>query len=284
MLALFFSIGTAWAQSEKPLRLGLTAVVASENLRFFDRWAAYLTKKMGRPVEFIRRRSYREVMEMLEAGSIDFAWICGYPFVQRREPEYLQLMAVPIYQENPLYHSYIIVHRDSPYKTLDDLQEKVFAFSDPDSNSGFLYPQFLLANMGFHVERFFRETVFTFNHGETIEAVAERFADGGAVDSYIWEYLAEVKPEMVNKTRVINKSPPFGFPPLVARRGIDKETTARFSEIMISMSEDPEGRAFLKELKLDGFGIFAPELFQNIREIADEVKKARPWLSGNNRK
>ncbi|MBA1333584.1 ABC transporter substrate-binding protein, partial [Candidatus Endoriftia persephone str. Guaymas] len=39
-------------------------------------------------------------------------------------------------------------------------------------------------------ETFFRQTFFTFNHAETVQAVSEQVADGGAVDSYIWEYLA----------------------------------------------------------------------------------------------
>lgn len=269
------------AETVKPIRFGLTAVVVRENLRFLDQWAYYLSKRMGQPVEFVRRRSYREVMDMLESGSLDFAWICGFPYVQKRDPEFIKLISVPIYQGNPLYHSFIIVHKDSPYQSLDDLKGKTFAFSDPESNSGYLYPQYLLAEKGTNKEAFYRQTFFTFNHAETVEAVAEQFANGGAVDSYIWEYLKEFSPELADKTRVIKKSPAFGFPPLVARLGVDLETVWRMERVIKGMSKDPDGRKFLNGLKLDGFGDSPPNLFDNIREMVMKTRGVLPRASSS---
>ncbi len=166
------------ANPEPPIRFGLTAVVLTENLRFLDQWSHYLEQKMGRKVEFVLRKSYREVMDLLDSGGIEFAWICGYPYVQKREPESLKLLTVPVYRGAPRYHSYIIVHHNSPYKRFSDLKDKVFAFSDPDSNSGFLYTVALLAEKGEKPETFFRQTFFTFNHAETVQAVSDQVADG----------------------------------------------------------------------------------------------------------
>jgi len=263
-------------KATKPIQFGLTAVVLRENLRFLDQWAYYLSQEIGQPVEFVRRRSYREIMDMLEAGSLDFAWICGFPYVQNRKPEFIKLISVPIYRGEPLYHSFIIVHKNSPYQSLDDLKGKVFAYSDPDSNSGYLYPQFLLAKKGIRKETFFRQTFFTFSHAETVEAVAEQFADGGAVDSYIWEYLKKFQPELAKKTRVINRSPVFGFPPLVSRIGVDLETVWQMEKVLKQMSQDPAGRKFLDGLKLDGFGEAKAGLFDNIRNMATKTKNTHP--------
>jgi len=270
--------GAEQAQVSKPIRFGLTAVVVRENLRFLDQWAYYLSKKMGQPVKFVRRRSYREVMDMLESGSLDFAWICGFPFVQNRDPEFIKLISVPIYKGNPLYHSFIIVHRDSPHKSLNDLKGKTFAYSDPESNSGFLYPQYLLAKNGTNKNAYFRQTFFAFNHAETVEAVAERFADGGAVDSYIWEYMKEFRPEVADQTRIINRSPAFGFPPLVARLGVNLETVWKMERVIKGMSDDPEGRKFLNGLKLDGFGEASLPLFNNIREMVLKIRSSQSLI------
>ncbi len=263
---------------ETTVRFGLTAVVVTDNMRLLDRWAIYLSGKLGQPVEFVRRRSYRQVMDLLRAGEVDMAWICGYPFVQPRDPEFLELLAVPVYRTRPLYHSYIIVHEDSPYQDFGDLRGSVFAFSDPDSNSGFLYPQALLIDRDERPESFFRQTFFTFNHAETVEAVAARVADGGAVDSYVWEYLAKLRPDMVGRTRVIHRSPVFGFPPLVARIGLDPDVTRRLAEILRGMEDDPEGRALLAGFDLDRFGHYSPDLFDDIRSMAQRVGAALPLL------
>jgi phosphonate transport system substrate-binding protein len=278
-LVLVCALGSVRAESGAPIRFGLTAVVIRENLRFLDRWAEYLSDKVGRPIEFVRRRSYREITDLLETGRLEFAWICGYPFVQKRDPEFLTLLAVPVYKSEPLYHSFIIVHRDSPFAELKDLRGGVFAFSDPESNSGFLYPQSVLANQGETPESFFRQTFFTFNHAETVEAVAEQVAEGGAVDSYIWEYMRFFQPEIADKTRVIMRSPKFGFPPLVSRLGVNAAVVTRMKAALMEMADDPEARPFLEGLKLDGFGDFPPSLFDNIRRMADETRKAMPWLT-----
>ena len=272
LLLLYISPVSADTLKSVPIRFGLTAVIVTENLRFLDEWSEYLEQKMDRKVEFVLRKSYREVMDLLESSGIDFAWICGYPFVQAREPEFLDLMVVPVYRGEPLYHSYIVVHHDSPYQNFSDLKGEIFAFSDPDSNSGFLYPLSLLAEKSEKPETFFRQTFFTFNHAETIQAVAEQVANGGAVDSYIWDYLAIFRPDITKKTRIIDKSPVFGFPPIVSRLELDPPTVRLMQETLKNMKNDIDGKILLERLKLDGFGEFPDSLFNDIRAMANSTQ------------
>jgi phosphonate transport system substrate-binding protein len=271
LLMLVGAFSPARGAESSPVRFGLTAVVVRENLQLYDRWSAYLGKHSGRAVHFVQARTYREIMGLLEAGALDFAWICGYPFVQSRDPEFLELLAVPVYAGAPLYHSYIIVHRDSSIASLADLEGRAFAFSDPDSNSGYLVPQAMLAQRGHRPANFFRLSFFTYSHAETVEAVAEGLADGGAVDSYVWEYLRETRPDLSARTRVILRSEAFGFPPLVARLGIDPEMRDRLARALLGMGEDAEGRQLLAELALDRFGRFPASLFDSIRHLADSL-------------
>lgn len=273
VLVLALALGSARAAESPPVRFGLTAVVVQENLQLYDRWAAYLGEHIGRPVQFVQARSYREIMGLLEAGGLDFAWICGYPFVQKRDPDYLELLAVPVFEGAPLYRSYIIVHRDSSIASLADLEGRVFAFSDPDSNSGYLVPQAMLAQRGHRPQSFFRLSFFTYSHAETIEAVAEGLAEGGAVDSYIWEHLRETRPDLTARTRVILRSEKFGFPPLVARLGLANELRDRMAAALMGMKEDTEGRQLLAEFGLDRFGRFPESLYEPIRQMADSLRQ-----------
>lgn len=261
------------------VRFGLTAVVLRDNIRFFDRFAGYLERRVHHPVRMVRTRSYQEVMEKLRAEALDFAWICGYPLVQKRDPEFLELLTVPVFQGEPRYQSYIIVHKDSPFRALDDLKDQIFAYSDPNSNSGYLYPRFALAERGYRPERFFRLTFFTYNHAETVQAVAEQFAHGGAVESYIWTMVSRLQPELAAQTRVIERSPHFGFPPIVARIGIPAFLSADMGAALVGMDSDPEGRALLSELGLDRFGKFPPSLFDDIAAMAHRLGQTK-WASG----
>jgi phosphonate transport system substrate-binding protein len=228
---------------------------------------------MGRKVELVMRKSYREVMDLLDSGSIDFAWICGFPHIQPREPESIQLLTVPVYRGAPRYYSYIIVPHSSPHRKFSELKGKIFAFSDPDSNSGFLYPLALVVAQDESPGTFFRQTFFTFNHAETVQAVSEQVADGGAVDSYIWEYLASFRPEITEKTRIIKKSPSFGFPPIVSRLGVNPDTINLMKKSLEGMDEDITGKELLAQLKLDGFRSYPDSLFNGIRAIANKVSR-----------
>src|SRR3974390_3469502 len=110
---LFFARGLHAA--EAPIRFGLTAAVVRENLDLYERWAAYLGRRIGSPVEFVQRRTYREAMEVLETGEHVFSWIFSFPYAKYRSSKFFGLMAVPVFQGQPLYRSYIVVHKDRAF-------------------------------------------------------------------------------------------------------------------------------------------------------------------------
>ena len=256
--------------SKRPLRFGLTAAVVRENLGLYDRWAAYLSRKMGQPVQFVQRRSYREAMELLENGDQDFSWICSFPYAKYRDSKSIRLMAVPVFEGEPLYRSYIIVHRDSPFQMLGELEGRVFAYSDPDSNTGYVVPRRMLKDLGRNPDSFFRHSFFTYSQTETIEAVAERVADGAAVDSYVWEYLNRRSPELTARTKIIQRSPTYGFPPLVYRTGVEPEIQRRMTDVLLQMHTDAEGRVLLDELLLDRFTTASSSLYDGVRANVEQ--------------
>lgn len=263
-LTVLLTLAAGAGAAEGPIRFGLTAAVVRENLNLYERWADYLGRRVGRPVEFVQRRTYREAIELLRTGEHDFSWVCSFPYAKYRDEKFFGLMAVPVFEGKPLYRAYLIVHKDSPIRTLEELQGRVFAYSEPDSNTGYAVPRQMLFDAGRNPDRFFRQTFFTYSHTETIEAVAERVADGASVDSYVWEYLNRREPRLTANTRIIRRSQDFGFPPLVYRAGIDDGLRRRMTEILLTMDQDPEGRALLDELVLDRFTVAAPSLFDGV--------------------
>jgi phosphonate transport system substrate-binding protein len=213
----------------------------------------------------------------MQAGHVDFAWIGGYCFVKTMNLGYLELMTVPVYRGEPYHRSFIIVHRDSPLTRVSDMRGGVFAFSDPDSNTGFAYPLTLIPRRERKPEAYFRQAFFTFSHAKTVQAVAEQVADAGAVDSYVWEYLASHRPDITIKTRIIRSSPSFAFPPLVSRTGIEVGTVARIKEVFETMHKDPAGKSLLAELKLDEFRQYPSSLFNNTRKMTNLIEARDAW-------
>ncbi|MFN3630894.1 MAG: PhnD/SsuA/transferrin family substrate-binding protein [Casimicrobiaceae bacterium] len=260
---------TSWAIAQPPqqsLRVGLTPVFLDDRIGVLRRWASHLEATLGQSIRWVQFSSYSQIVDALRGAQLDFAWICGYPYV--RERSHLALVSVPLWRGKPLYQSYLIADRASSIRTIDDLRGRVFAYSDPLSNSGFLYPNFRLRSRGFDPGRMFRRSFFTYSHRHVVDAVAQGLAEAGAVDGYIWEALAELAPAAVGQTRILEKSPDFGFPPFVAPRSTPPGLVARFAAALERMPASELGRAVLAELRLDGFTSVSPGLFDGIAAMA----------------
>lgn len=255
------------------IRFGLTPVFLTSDLELLGRLQAYLARATGFPISLITRRTYQEIVALLISRQIDAAWICGYPYVMHATE--LQLVALPRWRGKPLYQSYLIVDADRQAESLSDLKGDVHAFSDPDSNSGFLVTRAALAEAQLRPETFFERTFFTYGHRNVIRAVASGLATSGSVDGYVYEVVAELEPELTARTRILRRSEWLGFPPIAAPRiAVDNERLERLSAALLNMAMDDDGRAILAMLRLDGFGREDADLFDPIAAKAAIVALA----------
>jgi phosphonate transport system substrate-binding protein len=272
-LLLASTLGAGAQSTGAGIRFGLTPVFLTNDLELLGRLQSYLQRATGYPVSLITRRTYQEITALLTSGQLDAAWICGFPFVAHR-PE-LQLVAVPLWHQRPLYQSYLIVDRDRQAESLWDLRGDIHAFSDPDSNSGFLVTRAALAEKALKPETFFRKTFFTYGHRDVIRAVGSGLAGSGSVDGYVYDVVAELEPRLTARTRILRASEWLGFPPIAApKTPIDEVRLKALTGALLKMSEDADGRAVLQMLRLDGFGAEHPNLFDAISAKAALVAAA----------
>ena len=260
--------GLALAQAQ--LRIGLTAVILADQAAFLSRWADYLSQRLGARVSFVSRDQYQAVHDLLFSGQVDAAWTCGYPFV--RFQSQLQLLAVPIYKGQPLYQSYLIrpLGGEVTVRGWADLTGKVFAYSDPLSNSGWLVAQGEFAAAGI-AQKDLKRSFFAHGHRNVADAVASRLADAGSIDGYVWETMHMQGMPGALQTEVIWKSRLHGFPPLVAAAGTAPATLDALRRTLLGMANDDAGRALLKSLNLDGFIAGQAGIFDSIRQLARSV-------------
>ncbi len=247
----------------RQIRFGLTPVFLTSDLELLDRFQTYLQRATGFPVSLITRRTYQEITALLIAGQLDAAWICGFPLVVHRSE--LQLVAVPLWHRQPLYQSYIIVDRNRDAQSLDDLKGDIHAFSDPDSNSGFLVTCAALVEMKQRPESFFSRSFYTYGHRNVIRAVASGLAGSGSVDGYVYDVVAENEPALTAQTRVLRASEWLGFPPIAAPHvPANAARLASFISALLKIGDDPDGRIVLDMLRLDGFALESISLFDAI--------------------
>ena len=262
--------GRGMAQGE--LRFGLTPVFLTSDLELLARLKTYLERATGRMVRLVTKRTYGEITSLLISGQLDAAWICGFPLVANPQ---LALAAVPIWRGKPLYQSYLIAGHDRQANGLDELEGDVHAFSDPDSNSGWLVTTAALTAQNRTPERFFRQTIFTWGHRNVIRAVASGLAASGSVDGYVYEVMRETDPDLIAQTRIIRRSEWLGFPPVASAAAVINEPGPRLLRAaLLAMTGDEDGKAVLRMLRLDGFQEEPATLYDPIRLKVTAVRGA----------
>jgi phosphonate transport system substrate-binding protein len=251
---------------EHSLRVAVASMISpKETFTNYRQILEYIGARLDKDTELIQRKTYGEVNELLGQGECDLAFICSGPYATGKEKYDLELLAVPQVRGSPFYHSYLIVNKDSPFLRLEDLRGRIFAFTDPDSNTGKLVPTYWLMQVKERPETFFGEIVYTYSHDNSILAVSRGLVDGAAVHGLIWEYYHRKHPALTASTRIIKKSEPFGAPPVVASKHLPGDLKERISQLLFSMHQDPEGQIILEGLLIDKLIPPREEWYESIR-------------------
>ncbi len=263
------------APGRLPLRVAIAAVISPKAT--FDTYSPlldYLAKRLDRPVELLQRPTYAEINELLRTGQADIGFICGGAYVEGEREGYMELLAVPEIGGTATYRALIIVPADSPYQSFADLRGQRLAFTDPLSNSGRLYVQYRLAQMGETPNSFFKETIYTYSHDNSIRAVAQGIVDAATVDSLVFDALVRTEPDFGQRLRVVERSQPFGIPPVVVHPDLDPALKSAVRQALVGMHDDLHGRKTLAALHVDRFVLPDPTAYEEIRKMAAQ---ARGW-------
>ncbi len=256
-----------------PLRLAVAAIISPRGTaQSYSGLGTYLEEKLGRQVKLVQRRTYAEANELIKAGKVDLAFVCTSAYVAGHDDFGMELLVAPKVNGQSVYYSVLIVPADSLAQSIADLQGRVFAFTDPISHSGRVYPTYLLQQLGTTPEDFFGRTSFTYSHDKAIQAVAERVADGAAVDSLVLDYALVRDQNLAEKIKIIHRSPPFGIPPVVVPPTLSARQKAELRQILLDMPNDLKGQQILAELGFDRFTVLADSAYNSARQIINTTE------------
>ena len=258
----------ALALSDDVVKIGVSSMITPvDAVKYYQDIIDYIGEQIKQPVRMVNRRTYDEMDSLLEKGDVKIAFICSAPYVKNQAQFGVELLVGPIVNGKSVYHSYIIVHHESPIKTFPELKGKIFAFTDPKSNTGKLYPTYLLKGMGFTPEKFFKEILYSYSHNKSVEMVAKKIVDGAAMESIVYEHMLKTGSPYARQTRIIKRSPPFGIPPVVVTRDIDPTLRKKIRDAFLSMHKTTKGKAILDAMMIEGFTEVPDKNYDSIREM-----------------
>lgn len=268
--------GDAVRSENATLRIGIAGVISPRlTLESYHELLQYLAAKLGRPVELVQRPTYQEMNELIRDRQVDVGFVCSLAYVDGKSNFNMRLLVAPQVRGATSYYSYLIVPEGSTATGIQDLRGKLFAFSDPLSNTGRLAPTYQLALLGEKPETFFKNSIFTYNHDYSIQAVADGLVDAAAVDSLIYDYFRAIDSPLVRKTRIISTWGPYGMPPVVAHPDIDPILEQRIKSLFLNIHLDPEGKRILDSLVIEQFVEVDDGIYDSLRRMKTKIAGAK---------
>jgi phosphonate transport system substrate-binding protein len=259
-----------WRKQYKEITMG---VITEENVedraKRWDPTRDYLSKELGVPIKWREATDYAGVIEAMKAKKIELAWFGPASFA--RAWIVTDGNAVPLAAEIDKdggfgYFGVIIVKKDSPFKSIEDLKGKRFGFADPNSTSGYQAPNFFLSEAGYKPDEFFGSTTFSGSHENSVKMLYEGNFD--AVATWWTNDQKSNMSRMENKGmipkgqyRIIWKSPRLPSDPFTVPAWLPEDMQEDIKSALLAMPyKDPDafkalmgGSRRFREVGLDDY-------------------------------
>jgi len=238
--------------------------------------ARYVGEKIGQPVTLAVGQSFNEFAE----GKVDVAFMCGLPYATMADSPAcpFELLAAPVllgarYQHKPIYFSDVIVRRDSPYTSFDDLRGCTWAYNQSESHSGWNIVCYSLLKRG-ETPDYFGNLIETGSHQRSIAAVLAGQAHATAIDSQVLDVLLASDRAIAAQLRVIDMLGPSSIPPVVIARTVDQGLKHAMQDVLLAMHTDLRAASALSAGAIERFVQVSDEDYHDIRAMRSTVEKS----------
>jgi len=297
-LAATFALA-AHVQAQE-INFGIIATEKSGALK--QMWEPFLddmSKRTGLKVTGFYATDYTGVIEAQRFNKVQIAWYGNKSAIDAVDRANGEVFAQFVDLDGtPGYYSYLITHRDSTVKTLDDVLKNgkslTFGIGDPQSTSGTLVPTYYVFTMNNLDPKTHFKVMRASNHEANLLAVLNRQVDVATNNSEQLTKIRETDPQKYEQIRVLWTSPLIPRDPLVWRKDLPEDAKKKIKEFVVSYGKDAREKEILKNMyRLAGFRdssdaqllpIRQLELFKDRRKIENDANmteaEKKPKLAG----
>lgn len=225
-----------------------------------------LQAKIGMPVVPFVATDYNGIIEALRSGKLDVAYLGPFSYVLATSVADVEAFSVAVTKKTgqSAYKSVILARKDSGIHSLADLKGHTFAFVDPSSASGHLFPKAGLEQAGFAPDTLFKRVIFSGSHDASILAVANKKVDAAAVADRIFASAVAKGVVKQDDFEIVWSSKPIPESPMVWRKALDPELKKKVADALASIKDVPWGDQGV----LNGFQPTTDASYDVVRETA----------------
>jgi phosphonate transport system substrate-binding protein len=225
------------------LSFGIVPQQASSTLlRSWGPLLKYLRQQTGQRFIFRTAPDIPTFEARLAAGEYDFAYMNPYHFTVFNQGNQ-GYQAVARARDKQI-RGILVVRKDSPVNTLDNLWGEALAFPSPAAFAASVLPR---ANL--RAEQVPFEAQYVSSHDSVYKAVASGFfpAGGGVVRTF-----NATDPGVREQLRVLWTTPPYTPHAIAAHTRVDSAVVSSVQQALLAMDTDEKGRLALENLKIKG--------------------------------
>src|SRR5205823_9183881 len=234
--------------------------------------------------------SYAAVIEAMGSNNVDVAWLAPFSYALANQKYQAQVILSTVRKGSLTYPS-VFITADPNVKTVQDLKGKKFAFVDPASASGYLYPLAYLKNLDLltgsppKAEEYFGtgNVVFAGGHDKVVTAVYNGQVSGGACfggpldpstgsPSDARSLVAKTFPDVYSKVRIIGETQQIPNDTVSVRKGLDAAMVKQIRDGLLSLTNNTQGRQLLYQLyQIDDLAPVTDSFYDPLRQVAQDA-------------
>jgi phosphonate transport system substrate-binding protein len=244
----------------KELNFGIIATEKAGALK--QMWEPFLedmTKSVGVKVNGFYATDYAGIIEGQRFNKVHLAWYGNKAAIDAVDRASGEVFAQFVDLDGtPGYYSYLITHKDSPIKTLDQVlkngKEYSFGIGDPSSTSGTLVPSYYVFTLNNLDPKTHFKVMRSSNHEGNFLAVLNRQVDVATSNSEMTEKMKEKSPEKMEQIRILWTSPLIPRDPLVWRKDLSSDLKKKIQDFVTGYGKNEREKEILKNMyRLAGF-------------------------------
>lgn len=229
-----------------------------------------LQQQLGMPVKPFVATDYNGVIEALRAKKLDVAYLGPFSYVLASSVAEVEAFSVAVTKKTgqSAYRSVILARKDSGLRSVAELKGRNFAFVDPSSASGHLFPKAGLQQTGLDPDAYFGRIVFSGSHDASILAVANKKVDAAAVADRIFNSAVAKGTVKQDDFVVLWSSRPIPESPMVWRKDLDPALKEKLAKALANLKNVKWGDQGV----LNGFQPTSDAAYDVVRDTAKVLK------------
>ena len=279
LLALASLATLAAHAAEPPLKfgVGLFQPDKEKNDATYRPLAAYLAKKLGRPVELRTVDTWEGLAKSLANGETDMALLGPWGYVLANNEAGAQVVSTIEYDGKPEYYAIMVTSPDSGIKSVADLKGKTFAFGDKGSTSGYLIPLHFFQTQGIVPETYFSKVLYT-KHQAIETQVTQGQLDAGADYNRNRDAMIEQGLIKAERSKIIWQSAPLPNDAFAVSKPLaqDKAFVAKLQDALTGIGAALKGEPKLLPNHYTGFVVKDNSFYKPIRDAGLATGKLQP--------